>query len=58
MKAPTDSITDYYNGRHVLCTGASGMLGTAFVCKLLRDTSVACIYALVRGGARQVEHVI
>lgn len=56
MKGHTDSITDFYNGRHIFCTGASGMLGTAFVFKLLRNTSVACVYALVRGGARLVRN--
>ena len=49
-----DSIKDFYEGRHVLFTGASGMLGTAYLTRLLLDTCVTQIYAIVRGGERQV----
>ncbi|KAK5993703.1 Fatty acyl-CoA reductase wat-like protein [Cladobotryum mycophilum] len=45
-----DSIHDYYKDRHVFFTGASGMLGTAYMHRLVLDTAVSCVYALVRGG--------
>ena len=47
-----DSVAEFYDGRHVFVTGASGMLGTAYLCRLILDTPVAHIYALVRGGER------
>ena len=37
-------------GRHVLLTGATGILGTALLVKMTKDTSVAAFRILVRGG--------
>jgi thioester reductase-like protein len=47
-----DVIDDFYEGRHVFFTGATGMLGTACLSRLVLETSVACVYAAVRGGER------
>ena len=43
-------IANFYDGRRIFYTGATGMLGMAFVSRVVLDTSVARIYALVRGG--------
>ncbi|KJZ72077.1 hypothetical protein HIM_08532 [Hirsutella minnesotensis 3608] len=45
-----DNIVDFYKGRHVFCTGATGMLGMAYLSRLVLDTRVDCVYAAVRGG--------
>jgi FlaA1/EpsC-like NDP-sugar epimerase len=39
-----------FEGRHVFLTGATGMLGTALLVKMTKDTSVAAFHVLVRGG--------
>jgi hypothetical protein len=39
-----------FEGRHVFLTGGTGMLGTALLVKMTRDTSVSAIHVLVRGG--------
>lgn len=48
-------IEDFYRGHHVFCTGVTGMLGTAYVCRLALYTRVFRIYALVRGGEKSVK---
>lgn len=45
-------IEEYYQGRHVFCTGGSGMLGSAYLSRLVLETPVACVYALIRGGEK------
>lgn len=43
------SIADFYGGKSVLITGATGFMGKVMVEKLLRDCGqVECIYILVR----------
>ena len=39
-----------FEGRHVFLTGATGMLGTALLVKMTKDTSVDAFHVLVRGG--------
>lgn len=51
------SIAQFYSGKSILITGATGFMGKVLVEKLLRDCSeVKCIYILVRmkrGGKRR-----
>lgn len=49
---PYDTIKDLYEGRHVFCTGATGILGTAYLSRLVLETPVGHVYAAVRGGKR------
>lgn len=39
-----------FQGRHVFLTGATGMLGTALLVKMVNATNVSAIHVLVRGG--------
>jgi hypothetical protein len=43
-------FNEAFEGRHVFLTGGTGMLGTALLVKMMRDTSVSAIHVLVRGG--------
>lgn len=51
------SVAEFYGGKNVLITGATGFMGKVLVEKLLRDCGqVKCIYILVRmkrGGKGQ-----
>lgn len=43
------SIADFYSGKNILITGATGFMGKVMVEKLLRDcVDVNIIYVLVR----------
>ena len=43
------SIAEFYSGKSILITGATGFMGKVMVEKLLRDCKgVECIYILVR----------
>jgi FlaA1/EpsC-like NDP-sugar epimerase len=43
------SIAEFYGGKNILITGATGFMGKVLVEKLLRDClQVKCIYILVR----------
>lgn len=43
------SIAEFYGGKNILITGATGFMGKVLVEKLLRDCGdVKCIYILVR----------
>lgn len=43
------SVTQFYSGKSILITGATGFMGKVLVEKLLRDCGeVRCIYILVR----------
>ena len=50
MMAKRSTIEEALDGRQVFLTGATGMLGTALVSKLINDTTVSTLYVLVRGG--------
>jgi FlaA1/EpsC-like NDP-sugar epimerase len=39
-----------FGARHIFLTGATGMLGTALLVKLTKDTTISQIHVLVRGG--------
>lgn len=43
-------ISQFYCDKTIFLTGATGLLGTVLCCKLLLETDVAHVYALVRGG--------
>lgn len=47
-----------FGARDVFLTGATGMLGTALLVKLTRDTTVSQVHVLVRGGESVYLHVI
>jgi alcohol-forming fatty acyl-CoA reductase len=51
------SIAEFYGGKNILITGATGFMGKVMVEKLLRDCEhVKCIYVLVRmkrGGKKK-----
>lgn len=51
-KSQMSKVETFYEGQQVLFTGASGMLGTAYISRLVLFTNVSRIYALVRGGER------
>lgn len=43
------SIAEFYGGKNILITGATGFMGKVMVEKLLRECrEVQCIYILVR----------
>lgn len=46
----SNDLEQAFEGRHVFLTGATGMLGTALLVKMTKDTSVASFHVLVRGG--------
>ena len=48
--ADSNAFEEAFEGRHVFLTGATGMLGTALVVKMAKDTSVSAFHVLVRGG--------
>ncbi|XP_050530982.1 putative fatty acyl-CoA reductase CG5065 [Daktulosphaira vitifoliae] len=49
MASNSSPISDFFRGRHVLITGATGFMGKVLVEKLLRSCpNVACIYLLIR----------
>ncbi|XP_050426431.1 putative fatty acyl-CoA reductase CG5065 [Adelges cooleyi] len=49
MASTSSPIADFFRGRHVLITGATGFMGKVLVEKLLRSCpNVACIYLLIR----------
>lgn len=50
MMAQRSTIEEALDGRQVFLTGATGMLGTALVSKLIKDTTISTLYVLVRGG--------
>jgi hypothetical protein len=39
-----------FEARDVFLTGATGMLGTALLVKITKDTAISQIHVLVRGG--------
>jgi FlaA1/EpsC-like NDP-sugar epimerase len=39
-----------FRARDVFLTGATGMLGTALLVKITKDTTISHIHILVRGG--------
>jgi uncharacterized protein YbjT (DUF2867 family) len=42
---------DYaFGSRDVFLTGATGMLGTALLLKITKDTTISQVHVLVRGG--------
>lgn len=43
-------IEEAFDGQDVFLTGATGMLGTALLLKITKDTGIRRIYVLVRGG--------
>lgn len=43
-------IQEALEGRQIFLTGATGMLGTALVSKLVNDTTISTLHVLVRGG--------
>lgn len=51
MEVQVDKVDDALNGKVVFLTGATGMLGTALVVKMVLDTEIVSIYVLVRGGS-------
>jgi FlaA1/EpsC-like NDP-sugar epimerase len=46
----SETFNHAFEGRHVFLTGGTGMLGTALLVKMTKDTSVSAIHVLVRGG--------
>ncbi|VVC30446.1 Male sterility, NAD-binding,NAD(P)-binding domain,Fatty acyl-CoA reductase, C-terminal [Cinara cedri] len=49
MASTFSPISDFFRGRHVLITGATGFMGKVLVEKLLHSCpNVACIYLLIR----------
>ncbi|KAL3621597.1 hypothetical protein CASFOL_036509 [Castilleja foliolosa] len=46
-------ITDFFHGKNIFVTGATGLLGKALVEKLLRSTSVGKIYLLVKANDKE-----
>lgn len=46
----SNDLEQAFEGRHVFLTGATGMLGTALLVKMIKDTRVASFHILVRGG--------
>jgi FlaA1/EpsC-like NDP-sugar epimerase len=45
-----DPFETAFGARHVFLTGATGMLGTALLVKITKDTTLSRIHVLVRGG--------
>lgn len=45
-----NTIDQAFHGEDVFLTGATGMLGTALLLKITKDTGIRRIYVLVRGG--------
>ncbi|BFZ64854.1 hypothetical protein YB2330_006007 [Saitoella coloradoensis] len=50
---PRSQVRSFWNDKTVLLTGATGNLGLAFLAKILHNTSVKRIYAVVRGAGYQ-----
>jgi fatty acyl-CoA reductase len=50
MIHPSPHLSDFYSGKTIFLTGATGSVGLLVVEKLLRSTNVKCIYALVRAA--------
>lgn len=50
MMAQRCIIEQALDGRQIFLTGATGMLGTALVFKLVNDTTISTLHVLVRGG--------
>lgn len=49
MASTSSPISDFFRGRHVLITGATGFMGKVLVEKLLHSCpNIACIYLLIR----------
>jgi len=48
--ADSNAFEEAFEGRNVFLTGATGMLGTALLVKMTKDTSVSAFHVLVRGG--------
>ncbi|KAE8311600.1 male sterility protein-domain-containing protein [Aspergillus transmontanensis] len=48
---------EYYSGKVLFITGASGFLGTALVYRIISQAPVAHIYLLCRGGLPRLEEV-
>lgn len=49
MASASSPISDFFRGRHVLITGATGFMGKVLVEKLLHSCpNIACIYLLIR----------
>ncbi|RDA89806.1 hypothetical protein CP533_0878 [Ophiocordyceps camponoti-saundersi (nom. inval.)] len=54
---PASQVQDFYRDRSVFCTGATGMLGLAYLVRLLLDTPVSHVYAMARGGEKRMWQV-
>lgn len=50
MHETKDSVVSFYQGQNVFMTGVTGMLGTAYVSRLVLELPVEAVYVLVRGG--------
>jgi fatty acyl-CoA reductase len=50
MMANRSIIEESLDGRQIFLTGATGMLGTSLVLKLIKDTNISTLHVLVRGG--------
>jgi FlaA1/EpsC-like NDP-sugar epimerase len=48
-RQPT-GVENFYAGQVVFFTGATGMVGSAYISTLVLSTPVSKVYALVRGG--------
>ncbi|KAL8487223.1 hypothetical protein ACS0TY_023770 [Phlomoides rotata] len=46
-------IDNFFNGKNIFITGATGLLGKALIEKLLRSTSVGKIYVLVKASDKE-----
>ena len=50
MSHPNDPMDKAFHGKTILLTGATGMLGTASLVKIILHTPTTRLYVLVRGG--------
>lgn len=50
MNHPNDPMDEAFDGKTILLTGATGMLGTASLVKITMHTTTTRLYVLVRGG--------
>ncbi|KAE8376583.1 male sterility protein-domain-containing protein [Aspergillus bertholletiae] len=48
---------EYYSGKILFITGASGFLGTALVYRIISQATVAHLYLLCRGGLPRLEEI-